>query len=734
MLIDRLKSAETALSSSPSVGRRGFLLGAAATAAGLAIGFRPLASSASDAAAVQDPFAAYLTIADDNTVTILSSQFDMGQGSYHGLATLVVEEMDLDWQQVTVVGASGNTALYGNLMWGGAVQGSGGSTSMATSWGRYRTAAATARRMLIEAAAESWSVPATDVTIEAGQLHHAASGRAAGLGSFARAAAGRAVPADVPLKQPADWKWIGNPDLKRYDVVPKTRGEQDFTIDVTLPGMLTATMIHPPKFGARVASVDAAEARSVPGVVDVVTVPSGVAIVASDMWSAMKARDLVVVTWDESEAETRGSEAILAEYRDLAAQAPVASARSEGDAAAAIASAATVIETQFEFPFLAHAALEPMNIVVRMTDDGILETWGGHQLPDIDRNVAAAIAGIEPAKVRTNVMKTGGGFGRRATPVADITAEAVHIAKAIGWQAPLRLQWTRENDMRGGFYRPVYVHRMRGALDADGNLVGWENHIVGQSIVAGTPFAGLIQDGVDKTSVEGASNLPYAIPNIAVGLTSTDVKIPVLWWRSVGHTHTAYTTEVFIDQLAEAAGADPVDFRLKLLANHPRHAAVLRLAAEKAGWGRDLPDGRRFGVAMHESFASYVAQVVEVSIEDGQPRVHRVVAAVDCGIAVNPDTIKAQIEGGIAFGLGSILQEELTLTDGEVDQGNYDTYTPLRIDQMPEVEVHIVASAEPPTGIGEPGVPPVAPAVANAVAAITGQRVTRLPFAKGLNV
>ncbi len=726
-------AAQTVSSDGPDIGRRGFLLGTAATAAGLAIGFRPLAAAA-NATPAQDPFAAYLTIDEDDTVTVLSSQFDMGQGSYHGLATLVVEELDLDWAQVTVVGASGNPALYGNLMWGGAIQGSGGSTSMATSWNRYRTAAATARRMLTEAAAEAWGVSADSVTIEAGQLRHAASGRTSGLGAFARAAASRPVPADVPLKPATAWTQIGNADLKRYDVVPKTRGEQDFTIDVTLPDMVTATMIHPPKFGATVAAFDATDAKAVSGVVDVVSVPSGIAVVATDMWSAIKARDLVSVTWDESTAESRGSEEILAEYRDLATMPPVASARNDGDTAAALASAATVVESQFEFPYLAHAALEPLNAVVRMNADGTLEIWSGHQLPDVNQNVAAAIAEVEPAKVKLHTLKTGGGFGRRATPSGDIAAEAVHVAKAIGWRHPVRLQWTRENDMRGGYYRPAYVHRMRAGLDAEGNLIAWENHIVGQSIVAGTPFAGLIQDGVDKTSVEGASNIPYAIPNISVGLTTAEVKIPVLWWRSVGHTHTAYTTEVFIDQIAEAAGADPVAFRLKLLANHPRHAGVLRLAAEKAGWGKPLPEGRKFGVAVHESFASYVAQVTEMSMEDGEPKVHRVVAAVDCGIAINPDTIKAQVEGGIAWGLGSILQEELTLTDGEVDQGNYDTYTPLRIDQMPKVEVHIVESTESPTGIGEPGVPPIAPAVANGVAALTGQRVTRLPFAKGLNV
>ena len=712
--------------------RRGFLLAAAATTTGLAVGFRPASADTAAKAAVS-PFESYVEIAKDGSVTVLSSQFDMGQGAYHGLATLVVEELGVGWDRVSVQGAYGNAALYGNLAWGGAAQGTGGSTSMVSSWQRYRQAGAAAREMLKAAAAEAWGVPVSEITVSEGLLSHAGSGRSADIGDFAEAAANLPVPAEVALKNPLDWTQIGNPDLRRYDRVGKTRGEQDFTLDIRLPGMLTAVMIHPPKFGATVASFDAAEAKQSPGVVDVVAIPRGVAVVGRDMWSALKARDLVTVEWDESQAETRGTDEILSEYRALADQAPAAMARNDGDVATALANADKVLEASFEFPFLAHAAMEPLNAVARMNEDGTLEIWGGHQLPDLYQYLAAVTAEIDPQKVRLHIMKSGGGFGRRAVADGDVVVESVAIAKAIGWQAPVKVQWTRENDMRGGRYRPAYVHKLRAGLDADGKLIAYEDHIVGQSIVKGTPFeAALVHNGVDHTSVEGASNLPYKVPNLSVGLTTTDVKVPVLWWRSVGSTQNAYAGEVFIDEVAEAAGADPVEFRLGLLTDKPRHAEVLRLAAEKAGWGKPLPEGRHHGVAVHESFASFVAQVAEVSVDGGDIRVHRVVCAVDCGTAINPDTIRAQIEGGIGFGLGAIMSEEITLTGGEVDQGNFDSYEPLRIDAMPEVEVHIVQSDAPPTGVGEPGVPPIGPAVANAVFRATGRRLRMLPVRKGM--
>jgi isoquinoline 1-oxidoreductase beta subunit len=714
--------------------RRGFLLAAGASAAGLAIGFRPaLGAGTAEANGGPDPFQAYLEIADDGTVTVLSSQFEMGQGAYHGLATLVVEELGCAWSQVTVVGAAGDTALYGNLGWGGAAQGTGGSTSMVSSWKRYRTAGAAAKAMLVAAAAADWRVPAGEIAVEAGQLSHAGSGRRAGFGAYARAAAQQPVPAQVALKAREAWSEIGNPERRRYDRVAKTTGEQDFTVDLALPGMLTAVMIHPPRFGATLAGFDASAAREMPGVVDVAAIPRGVAVVARDMWSALQARERVTVDWDDSAAETRSTSEILSGYRVQAAQAPAAVARAEGDVETAFAGADRVLEATYEFPFLAHAALEPLNAAVRRNPDGTVEVWGGHQLPDLYQHLVAQSAGVAPDRVHLHVLKTGGSFGRRAVADGDVVIEAAAIARALGWRAPVKVQWTRENDMRGGRYRPAYVHRLRAALDAQGELVGWDDHIVGQSILKGTPFESvLVQNGIDKSSVEGAANLPYAVPNLRVGLTTTDVGVPVLWWRAVGSTHNAYAVEVFLDEVAAASGRDPVALRLALLGDHPRHAAVLRLAADKAGWGKSLPAGRAQGVAVHESFASFVAQVAEVSVTDGRIRVHRVVCAADCGTPINPDTIRAQLEGGIGFGLSAVMGEEVTLTDGEVDQGNYDRYRPLRIDAMPAVETHLVESREPPTGIGEPGVPPIGPAVANAVYRATGQRLRVLPFTKGL--
>lgn len=718
--------------------RRAFLIGATAIAGGFAVGFRPVGALAQEGvpvsttdAAVINPFAAYVMITGDDRITVVSSQFDMGEGSYHGIATLVLEELGGRWDQTEVVGGWGEPKLYGNLAWGGFAQGTGGSTSMASSWDRYRQAGAAARAMLVAAAAQEWGVPAGEISVAEGKVSHPSAGSLT-FGALAEKAAALPVPAEVPLKAPETWTVIGDEALRRYDGPSKTNGTHPFTIDVKLPGMLTAVMIHPPKFGASAASFDASAAKAMAGVVNVVQTPRGIAVVAQNMWAALQARDAVTVQWDETSAEIRGTAEIMGEYRNLAAGTPAVMALQQGDTAAALAGAAKVIEATFEFPYLAHAALEPLNAVARM-ENGVVEIWGGHQMPDLYQMVAADVAGVAPDKVRLHVMKTGGGFGRRAVSDADVIVEAVAAARAIDWQAPVKVQWTRENDMTGGRYRPAYIHTVKAGLDAQGKLVAWDHHIVGQSILAGGPFEAMIEGGVDATSVEGALHLPYAILNRSVGLTTTDVRVPVLWWRSVGSTHNAYVVECLMDELAEAAGMDPLDYRLAMMADFPRHTGVLKLVAEKAGWRDPAPEGRARGLALAESFQTYVAQVAEVSVTDsGAIKVHKVVCAVDCGVAINPDNIRAQMEGGIGFGLGAILAEELTLTAGEVDQTNYDTYTPLRIDAMPEIEVHIVPSTERPTGVGEPGVPPIGPAIANAVHAATGKRIRVLPMSKAM--
>jgi isoquinoline 1-oxidoreductase beta subunit len=659
-------------------------------------------------------------------VTVMVKHLEMGQGTYTGLPTLVAEELDADWAQVRVEGAPADAGLYNNLLWGQA-QGTGGSTAIANSYEQLRKAGATARAMLVAAAADEWKVPADAITVDRGVLAHKASGRTATFGKLAQKAALQPVPADVKLKDARNFKLIGK-RVARKDSKAKTNGSAQFTLDVKLPGMLTAVVAHPPLFGARVKSFDAAKTKTIKGVVDVVQIPAGVAVLANDFWAAKQGRDALTVEWDESAANKLGSAELLAQYR-LLAQQPGTVARKEGDVAGAFAGAAKILEAAFEFPYLAHAAMEPLDCVVRLATDAC-EIWNGEQLQTPDQYAVARMTGLKPEQVKLNMLYAGGSFGRRANPQSDYILEAVSIAKAINGRAPVKMVWTREDDMRAGYYRPLYLHTLRAGLDGGGKIVAWQHRIVGQSILAGTPFESMmVKDGVDATSVEGAGTLPYAIPNLLVDLHSPKVGVPVLWWRSVGSTHTAFSTETFIDELAAAAGKDPLEFRRALLAQHPRHLGVLNLAAQKAGWGKPMAKGRGRGIAVHESFSSYAAHVVEVTVKaDGALKVDRVVCAVDCGVAVNPDVIKAQMEGGAGFALSAALHGAITLKDGRVEQSNFHDYPPLRINEMPLVEVHIVPSTEKPTGVGEPGVPPVAPAVANAIYAATGKRLRDLPL------
>lgn len=716
-----------------NLSRRRFLQGSA----GLTLGFclPAIASAAAgklDAtAAVNTEINAFLKIGSDNSVTILSKHLEMGQGSYTGLATILAEELDADWKQVRVEGAPADAKRYNNTFWG-PTQGTGGSTAMANSWEQMRQAGATGRAMLVATAAKRWHVGAAAIVVREGVVSHAASGRKASFGELALDAAKEAVPTEVKLKDPKDFRLIGK-QAKRKDSAAKVNGTAQFTQDVFLPGMLVAVLAHPPLFGATVKSFDASKAKAIKGVVDVVPIPQGVAVLATDTWSAKKGRDALSVTWDESKAFKLGSDEILAQYKELAKK-PGLIAAQKGDTAKTFAGAAKVISTAFDFPYLAHAAMEPMNCVVQRTADGC-EVWNGEQFQTVDQGRVAALFGLQPEQVKLNMLYAGGSFGRRASTQSDYVLEAAHIVKAINGKAPVKLVWLREDDMRGGYYRPLFHHALEAALDGSGKLLGWRHRLVGQSILTGSPFEQMmVKDGIDHVSVEGAANLPYAIPNLTVDLhTPTDIGVPVLWWRSVGSSHTAYSTEVFLDQVALAMGKDPVALRLELLGAHPRHAGVLKLAAEKAHWGTPLkaaPGERRGrGVAVHESFHSYVAHVAEVTIKkDGSIRVDRVVSAVDCGTAINPDNIRSQVEGSVGFALSAAMSGEITLKGGRVEQGNFDGYPILRIGDMPKVEVHIVPSSLAPSGIGEPGVPPVAPAVANAIAAATGKFLTKLPF------
>ena len=724
--------------------RRVFLQVGAAAGAGLSLGIFTAEAAAQmsgpgktvgNAAAGAFEPNAFLRIGKDNSVTVVVKHLEMGQGTYTGLPTLVAEELDASWSQVKAVGAPADAKVYNNLFWGEA-QGTGGSTALANSFDQYRQAGAAARAMLVGAAAERWKVPADSIVVKNGVVSHA-SGKKATFGELADAAAKQPVPGAVKLKDAKDYVYIGK-TFPRTDSRAKSTGTATFTQDVKMPDMLTAVVAHPPRFGAKVKKIDADAVKSIPGVRYVVETPSGVAVLAANFWTARKGRDALKIEWDDSSAFKLSSSDLLAEYKKLAAT-PGKVARKDGDAAKALAGAAKTLDAEYEFPYLAHAAMEPLNCVVKLDADRC-EVWNGEQFQTADRMAVAKTVGLKPEQVTLNQLYAGGSFGRRANPASDYVVEAAAIAKGLASQGklgvPVKLVWTREDDMKGGYYRPAYLHSFKAGLDASGNVTGWQHRIVGQSILTGSPFeAMMVKDGIDATSVEGAASLPYAIADLQVELHTPTVGVPVQWWRSVGSTHNGFATEAFIDELAAMAGKDPVDFRKALLTKHPKHAEALALAAEKAGWGTPLAPARSAGakrgrgVAVHESFNTTVAQVVEVTVTpDNKFTVDRVVCAVNCGIAVNPDVIRAQMEGGIGFGLSAALYSAITLKDGMVEQSNFHDYPMLRINEMPVVEVHIVASSDKPTGVGEPGVPPIAPAVANALAAATGKRLRKLPL------
>jgi len=664
---------------------------------------------------------AFVRIGTDNTVTVIVKHLEMGQGTYTGLPTLVAEELDADWPQMRAEGAPADAKRYNNLFWGEA-QGTGGSTALANSYEQLRKAGAAARAMLVAAAAEKWKAPPAEIRISHGTLYW--KNQRATFGQLAADAAKQKVPEDVTLKNPKDFIYIGKP-ARRLDARAKSTGSAQFTQDVKLPGMLTAVVLHPPRFGATLKSFDAAKAKAVKGVVDVVAfstpVSNGVAVLAKDYWTAKKGRDALTAEWDESNAFKLGSAEILAEYKKLAAT-PGTAARKEGDTEAALKTASRTLEAAYEFPYLAHAAMEPMNCVVKLDGAGC-EIWNGEQFQTVDQMLVAKVLGLEPGQVKLNQIYAGGGFGRRANPHSDYLVEAAAIAKAA--RVPVKLVWGREDDMRAGWYRPMYYHTLKAGLDASGNLVAWQHVIVGQSILTGTAFEGMmVKDGVDATSVEGAANLPYAIPNLAVSLHSPKIGVPVQWWRSVGSTHTAFATECFLDEIARETKKDPFELRRALLAKHPRHKGVLELAAEKAGWGKPLAAGRARGIAVHESFNTFVAQVVELS----KDRIERVVCAVDCGVAVNPNIVAMQMESGIGYGLSAALRGAITLKDGVVEQSNFHDYPVLRMNEMPRIETYIVPSQEKPSGVGEPSTPVIAPALANAILALQGKPMRALPL------
>jgi isoquinoline 1-oxidoreductase beta subunit len=729
--------------------RREFIKTGALVTGGLVIAFTvPGAKRFARAErALAGPFVpnAFLRIGTDDSVTVLLPHSEMGQGIWTTLPMLIAEELDADWSKVRVEHAPAAPA-YAHTAFG--MQMTGGSSSTWSEFDRCRQAGAMARAVLIAAAAQRFSVEPLACRTENGVV--ISGSKRARYGELAEAASKLPVPKTVPLKDPKDWKIIGKP-TRRLDTPEKITGRAQFGIDVHFEGLLTAVVARSPVFGGKVKSLDDTKARAVPGVRSVVRVPSGVAVVADHFWAAKLGRDALQIQWDLGPNESLDSARLREGYRRLAgfkgAAAPPdaetreappwfrslvggksVSAAQAGDVAGALGKAAKTIEADYAVPYLAHATMEPLNATVRISR-AKCEIWTGTQFQTMDQQVAAKITGLKPEQVEIHTTFLGGGFGRRATPTSDFVSEAVQVAKAA--KAPVKTVWTREDDMHGGYYRPAYLHRVRVGLGSDGLPTAWQHVIVGQSILAGTPFEPMmVKNGIDATSVEGVADSAYlkSVANHRVDLHSPKLGIPVLWWRSVGHTHTGFVMESLMDELAKAAGKDPVEYRRALLKGHSRHLGVLNLAAEKAKWGTPVPQGRARGIAVHESFGSYVAQVAEVSVEKDAIRVHRVVCAIDCGLAVNPEAVRAQMESGIAFGLGAALHSALSFKDGRVQQSNFHDYRVLRLDEMPVVEVHIVPSTEKMGGVGEPGVPPIAPAVANAVAALTGQRLRELPL------
>ncbi len=725
-------------STTKSMSRRQFLKTSAVVGGSMVIGFNVSGSlaastdtSSGDAAIGFNPF---VKIDADGTVTVVVKHFEMGQGTSTGLTTLVAEELDVAWNQVEVEFAPSHEN-YKNLAFGG--QGTGGSTAIANSFMQYRQAGAAARDMLIRAAAAQWNVEPSAVKLVDGQLSSGGNKKAQ-IGDFVQQAAKLTPVAEPALKDAANFKLIGKNKLARKDSFAKTTGTAMFAMDVKVPNMVYVTVLRSPLFGGTLTSFDLGAADKVNGFVDAKALPdqSGVAVYAESTWASIKARREVSAVWDNSAADGRGSAEMLSEYTDKLNADPAYDATGRGnlaDTEAAAKAATKSVSADFHFPLLAHAPMEPLNCVIEPTEGGGVRLHDGCQFQMITHPTLAAIIQIPPEKVEIKTYYAGGSFGRRANGASDYHVQAALAYVALGKTKAVKLVWTREDDLAGGFYRPMFAQRAHIGIGDDGKISAWGHRSVAQSIFKGGPMEGMaVHNGVDHFSVEGIVDTPYQIP-MALGLTDYESPMPVLWWRSVGHSQSGYTMEVLMDMAAEAAGKDPVEFRLAHLdesdEDQARFAGVLKLAAEKSGWGGKQVDGKGRGVAVHKSFNTYVAEVMDVSVTaEGAISIDKVTCAVDCGIAVNPDVVRAQMEGGIGYGLGAVMRNKITMKEGIVEQSNFPTYEPLRISDMPEVEVHIVQSDKAPTGVGEPALPPAGPALANAIYAATGKRITKLPM------
>lgn len=705
--------------------RRDFLKLSVAASGGLLIGFQfpglsAVASAQSASPGVFMPNA-FVRIGSDEKVTVIVNHSEMGQGVYTSLPMLLAEELDADWTKVGFESAPVDPK-YNHPAFG--MQMTGGSSSVWSGLEQFRQAGAAARALLIAAAAQEWHVDTSTCLTESGEVINKKNQKLT-YGHLAAAAAKLTPPEHVQLKDPKAFRLIGKP-IKRLDTPEKLNGKAEFGIDVKLPGMLTAVIARPPIFGAKLRSFDDSRAASMPGVKKIVAIPAGVAVIADTFWQAKTAREALRVEWDEGGMKDFDTNRMMQDFRERA-KSPGTSVRKDGDAESALASAAKKIEAVYEVPYLSHLMMEPLNCSVDLRADSC-EVWTGSQFQTIDRANAAKTAGLPPEKVMLHTTFLGGGFGRRANPQSDFVVEAVQVAKAAG--VPVKVIWAREDDMNGGWYRPAFLHAIAGGVDGSGNAISWRSRLVGQSIMTGTPFAEAMMKGkaYDPASVEGVDDLPYAIANLTVESHQPEINVPVQWWRSVGHSHTGFATECFVDELAGLAQKDPYQFRRGLLQKQPRHLGVLDLAAQKGGWGKPLPKGMGRGIAVHFAFGSYSAHVAEVSVKDDKVRVHRMVCAIDCGQYVNPGIIAAQTEGGAIFGASAALFQELTFENGRLQQTNFNTFPVMRMNECPEIETHIVESKEKSGGIGEPGVPCAAPAIANAIFAATGKRIRRLPI------
>jgi isoquinoline 1-oxidoreductase beta subunit len=708
--------------------RRGFLKASAGVAGAWIVGFHwsaktPEALAKTEGAAAAYPPNAFIQIAPDNSITILINKLEMGQGVNTSLAQLIAEELECDWEKIHSVSAPVNPVYNHTAR---PTQMAGGSSSVRSSYDQHRTIGAAMREMLIGAAAKKWDVPRGECHAENGAVVHAKKGRLT-YGELAEAASRETYPHDVKLKSPKDFKVIGK-SVRRVDAKEKSTGKAVFGLDVKIPNMLYVMVARSPVRGGKITSLDDGAAKKVKNVVDVVRFDESVAVLAKNTWAAKQGRDALNVTWDAQGRDTFSHESLANDFRSQFKNAGV-EVEKRGDPEKGFKTAVNHWTMEYEFPYLAHACLEPMNCTINY-DGKKAEIWAGHQMPTADRDAAAKVLELDPGKVEVHSVYAGGSFGRRANKDCDYAREAAQLAKIV--KKPLKIVWTREDDFAGGYYRPLTLHRVALGLNRHGELAGWKHQIVGQSILSGSPMAGGKKMDVDPTVVEGVSGTAYALPQFHVSLQLPSTDVTTLWWRSVGHTHTAYVMETMIDELAHYQKKDPMALRKQLLRSSPRHLAVLNLLEAKSGWGKKRKTGRALGLAIHESFNSVVGHVAEVSYAKGALKIHRIVSAVHCGIPVNPEGAKSQVEGGIIFALSAALYGEMTFDKGRVTTTNFDRYRLVRLHEAPEVEVHLVPSDAPPTGLGEPGVPPTAPAVANAIFKLTGKRLRKLPFTREL--